>query len=473
MLLTLLSPSILSKETSPTKLCATNSHSPKSLVASGHDAYSNASPPLLPPELIETIIDEVGSQGDTQTLRSCSLVASTFVFRAQSHIFKTVDLDKAQPRKKYHERFHWLLVRNPYLRMHVRHLRIGDDPEDDYGSRDWGRFDMAGRSWIRQSKTIRHTLGSLPRLQSFSLTFNSEWTNWETEIPASTRQAFEQVFSLSTLRSVSLEFVTGFPVNLLKGLVAKLSFVGLSCVETGNGSSSQLPTSANASPKSLYLRGTSPDTIQAVSQALVASSSASPLRKLAITPTFERGFGNAIAQLIREVGVDLEEFQWLPSIHFRSSVGSIDISFPQGLRYLKFTVSYRKAHGHGPFPEVIRLLSQLYQAQRADTSRPDHLERITIECHCLRSMEAKTLKAEWQAIDKILGRPGVFKALKELKIELPTSTSSTELIHEFMMAFQDALPMTQEKGVMVSVKSRTVVDERFVVDSGYSFTALQ
>ncbi|KAF9557581.1 hypothetical protein CPC08DRAFT_764483 [Agrocybe pediades] len=331
--------------------------------------------------------------------------------------------------------------------MHVRNIRIGDGAEDEYGERGGGGFDMGGgKSWITQSKTIRHTLGSLPRLQSFSLTFNSEWTNWETDIPSSIRQAFERVFSLNTLRAVSLEFVTAFPVNLLKGLLANLSFVGLSCVEIGSGNSLRLPEQIHASPKSLYLRGTSPDTIQVVTQALTASSSASTLKKLAITPTFESGFGNAIAQLMQEAGPDIEEFEWLPSIHFCSSVGSIDISVIQRLRSLKFVVSFRRTHAHGPFPEAIRLLSQLYQAQRADTSRLDHLERLTIECHCLRSMDAKTLKAEWHAIDKILGRSGVFKSLKELKIELPTSTSSTELIHGFMLAFQDALPMTREKG---------------------------
>jgi len=147
-----------------------------------------------------------------------------------------------------------------------------------------------------------------------------------------------------------------------------------------------------------------------------------------------------------------------------SSVGTINISTLKYLRALKFVVSFRKTHAHGPFPEVLRLLSQIYHARKVSRDHPDHLESITIECHCLRNMDTKALKAEWRPIDKVLSKPGIFERLKELKITLPTSTSSTKLIHSFMMAFQDALPLVQAKGVSISVRSQACRDERFFVD---------
>lgn len=274
--------------------------------------------PALPPELLESVIDEVGRSNDIPTLRACALVCSTFVLRSQSHLFKTVDLDKSVPRHRYYRRFHNLLVSKPHIGTYVRYLRLGDDSEDDYGLTK-GKGGIGGHSWLSNAKTLPQTLSLLPRLEGFSLTFNSEMMDWN-DIPPDIRLALEQVFFLPSLQCVSLEFITFFPPKLLSSF-SRLKYLGLSCVEAGIPL--YLPdsqyTARSPQLESIFLRGTPPSTISVVSQSLISSSHPT-LQKLSITPTFEPGFCDTINDLIKSPSAsNLTAFEWLPSVHFCKS----------------------------------------------------------------------------------------------------------------------------------------------------------
>lgn len=301
--------------------------------------------PRLPIELIEAIIDELD---DETTLRACALVSRTFVYRSQSHLFRTIDLDcnRRGTRKRYHDRFHRLLRAKPHLGMYVRVLRLGDDSEDDFDGRrgdDYGEgggfFGGNGTNggWILRSKTLPQTLQMLPRLEGFSLSFNSEMINWKA-IQPETRAAIGRLFRLPTLQAVSLEFISDFPVQLLLSLI-RLRYLGLSCVEVGSDTASSTAITGaqnignilqqvasqgrwESRLESLYLRGTSSLTNQAVSQSLALSTPAT-LRKLSVTPTFEEGFCDTISELINTTGSNITDFEWLPSIHFCESSQSV------------------------------------------------------------------------------------------------------------------------------------------------------
>ncbi|KAH9483404.1 hypothetical protein JR316_0002870 [Psilocybe cubensis] len=523
------------------------------------------SPPLLPPELIESIIDEVGLLDDIPTLKACALVATPFVFRAQSHIFRTIDLDRKVPRWKTHHRFHRLLLAKPHLGLHVRRIRVGDDAEDEFGSRGgssrrraggggggwgnsatWNGAESGG--WILSSKTLPITLQLLPRLEGFSLSFNSEMTDWRI-IPPETRAAIGRLFRLPTLNAVSLEFIRSFPLQHLLSL-ARLRYIGLSCVEVEPmtiGAANMLPPELAEGRwvprlESLYLRGTSSATIKAVAHSLtLSSSSPSPqtLKKLSITPTFEEGFCDSISEMINATGSNITVFEWLPSIHFcfvtvyaaslaedyssrnrlgdpldgsefavpssfaplgsyptfgafasgfpnpynrGSSIGSINMGALPYLRVLRFLVSFRKTHSHGPFPEVLRLLGQISSsssnADNAHTHTPNRIETIIFDCHCIRTptsshrshstlenpdADLKSLHADWRPIDKILSRPA-FASLKSVQIRLSTSTSVPAARERFTRAFAFLLPALQARGVGISVRTREDGDERFVLE---------
>ena len=269
--------------------------------------------PVLPPELLESIIDEVGRSDDTQTLRAFALVCSTLLHRCQSHLFKAIDLDKRVPRERYYRHFHHLLASKPRIGTYVRHLRLGDDAEDDYGRRNG----VGGISWIANAKTLPQTLGLLPRLEQFSLTFNSEMMDWNDLSPA-TRIALEHALSLPTLQGVSLEFISSFPPTILLSF-ARLKYLGLSCVEVDVVTTSPGRLNFDYPPRLefIHLRGTPPSTISVISRSLIASPGRASIQKLSITPTFEAGFCEAINELINSPpGTNLSSFEWLPSIHF-------------------------------------------------------------------------------------------------------------------------------------------------------------
>ena len=255
--------------------------------------------PRLPQELIVVIIDQVDDQ---KTLKACSLVASSFVYLSQRLLFHTIDLDAPilTPRKKAYTRFLRLLTLNPHLGTFVRSLRLGDD-SDDFGF---------SRSWIIHAKNLPQLFQLLPRLETFSLTFNSDEMNWKS-IPADIHSAFGRLFCLPTLQAVSLEFIRGFPSQLFFSLT-RLKQLSLSCVEVD---STDIHSHSTVSElHGLHLRGTPPLTIAAISRCLPESSPT--LRRLAITPTLEPGFCTAISELMTALGSNITHFEWLPSIHF-------------------------------------------------------------------------------------------------------------------------------------------------------------
>lgn len=254
--------------------------------------------PRLPQELIDVIINQVD---DRKTLKACCLVASSFVCPSQRLLFLTVDLDNQilTPRKKAYTRFLRLLTLNPLLGTYVRSLRLGDS--EDFGF---------SRSWIIHAKNLPQLFQLLPRLEIFSLTFNSDERNWKS-IPSDIRSAFERLFYLPTVQAISLEFIREFPPQLLLELM-RLKRLSLSFVDVD--ANDIHCHSAVSELRELHLRGTPPPTIAAITRCLPQSSPT--LRRLAITPTLEPGFCAAISELMTAVGSNITHFEWLPSIHF-------------------------------------------------------------------------------------------------------------------------------------------------------------
>ncbi|KAJ7449024.1 hypothetical protein B0H11DRAFT_2289567 [Mycena galericulata] len=71
----------------------------------------------LPQELIDGIIDEIREY--PECLRSCALVAHSFLNRSQMHLFAKVELTGASPRGLSD-----LLLTSPHLALHIRSLTL-------------------------------------------------------------------------------------------------------------------------------------------------------------------------------------------------------------------------------------------------------------------------------------------------------------------------------------------------------------
>ncbi len=72
----------------------------------------------FPQELVELIIDEASD--DIMALRSCSLVALSFLPRTRVYLFEIIELNTAAECQKFHD----LCIASPYLIRYFKELRI-------------------------------------------------------------------------------------------------------------------------------------------------------------------------------------------------------------------------------------------------------------------------------------------------------------------------------------------------------------
>jgi hypothetical protein len=125
---------------------------------------------------------------------------------------------------------------------------------------------------------------------------------------------------MESMKEVELEFMPDLPRVLLVSF-CRLRYLALSNVDLDVESTVDGILNSDVSGVGLegvYLRGTSLRVIRALTKILSDSVEAPTLRKLALTPAFEEGFSEAVAELIMSCGWRLTSFAWLPSIHFRA-----------------------------------------------------------------------------------------------------------------------------------------------------------
>ena len=164
-------------------------------------------------------------------------------------------------------------------------------------------------------------LGFLPSLRSFGLTFTLFSADWDS-VSDEARAACDCVFRMESVKEVELESVFWFPVASLISL-ARLKYLALANVDIDKGfqdHESNLKPQREVALEGLYLRGVAPGVIRTLTKTLRNSADAPPtLRKLALTPSFQDGFADAVVELLTTCGSHLTSFAWLPSIHFRES----------------------------------------------------------------------------------------------------------------------------------------------------------
>jgi len=290
----------------------------------------------------------------------------------------------------------------------VRHLRPVDNCEDDFAN---------GISASRHLRTpISRTLGFLPNFRSVGLSFDSTGANWD-GMPDDIWAAFCRAFRMESVKEVELEFAFGFPVTLSVSL-ARLKYLALSNADLDTDEETHSKSPCEVALEGLYLRGVSSGVIKILTKTLSSTDAPPTLRKLALMPTFEEGFAEAVAELITACGSHLKSFAWLPPIHFRessitiharpttdtyflqpaTSFGPINISTPHHLRCFHFIIIFRNLSSRKKsFAQTLFLLFQL-------SNGPNALEKITLECHCITKTDTseKSLGKLWRPLDTAL-----------------------------------------------------------------------
>jgi hypothetical protein len=428
------------------------------------------SSPTIPAELIDAIVDQVAlltaannepglKKTSTSTLSSCALTSRAFVFPSQKHIFHTIDL----ARGVYYARFHRLLLLNPYLGTHVRHLKLVGDPEYDFPN------GFLGLTHLRTP--LSPMLGFLPNLLSFGLTFNLTNTDWNS-VPDETWAAFDFVFRMESVKEVELEFVFGFPAALLVSL-ARLRYLVLSNVDLDADEGIQDHESNSklrrqVALEGLYLRAVSPGVIKTITKALSNSVDAPPtLRKLALTPMFGEEFAEAVAELITACGSHLTSFAWLPSIYFRES---ILIECRPRTKVFKVSPSVQSTYPRSTTSALSHFLVTFHNPSSPKKHSPKHWlyynkspiatpsKKITLECHYINKSHTseESPATLWRPLDTALSAMGgsnpVFGYLKEVEIILSVSAIPAPEIRRFVMGQQELLPSVEARGVMVLVR---------------------
>lgn len=209
----------------------------------------------FPLELIHQIIDH--SSDDKDVLKSLALTASGLVFYAQSYLFRRVDLDFGNccidKDIKACESFDEILRHSPIVGSYVRELVIGqifhpgDLHVDSFGSalreilcphhadgspphvltqtslEDW---------FTRKVALISSTLPLLPNVSHLALNRHPESTiRWD-DMPSPIRHAMTMFISQTSLKSLSLYFVTFTPISVFASILQKSDLTTLKLEET-------------------------------------------------------------------------------------------------------------------------------------------------------------------------------------------------------------------------------------------------
>lgn len=163
--------------------------------------------PILPPELLEKILDELiisptpqQSYYDVKTLKSWSLVSRAWAPRAQRRVFYDLDLVFSRERMALEiiENVLQYPERHGHLVTYIRSLRIHRSGANLYGPVLCPRFP----EFLNRLKMLREISISLVA---------SKWRG----LSAAEHEALTWAFQSPSLRTISVDVYGGFPLSLL------------------------------------------------------------------------------------------------------------------------------------------------------------------------------------------------------------------------------------------------------------------
>ena len=163
--------------------------------------------PVLPFETIELIIEAVGENKDINLLKELALVSHSFHQVCSKHLFATVELHDAVPRRHVassKKGFVKLLNIRPDVVKYIRKLTYKMEYYYPQSSSIHNDDELL-------SPILPNFLRTIPSLNHLIIT-PSEWLDWN-ELNSSLTSAFLHLMRLPTVNHIDLSLITNFPLS--------------------------------------------------------------------------------------------------------------------------------------------------------------------------------------------------------------------------------------------------------------------
>ncbi|RDB19119.1 hypothetical protein Hypma_014237 [Hypsizygus marmoreus] len=179
----------------------------------------------LPPEIIDTIIDQL--YDEARSLKQCSLVSKVFITRAQKHLFRTIKFQLPYRRLplKYLLK---VFDNNPSLTHHVEHLHV----TNYFYSKQYTQRDEI------LPRICRHLCSGSLKSVFFQCARGMVHAN---SISFDLATALIQMFQSNKLIDITLDYCVNFPVIYLASTCAYLKRLSLISLDSYQGFPLEIP----------------------------------------------------------------------------------------------------------------------------------------------------------------------------------------------------------------------------------------
>ncbi|KAF8963756.1 hypothetical protein BDZ97DRAFT_1919531 [Flammula alnicola] len=399
----------------------------------------------LPAEVTDNIVDQLHATGDKKSLSSIALASSTFLARAQSSLFRVIDLNKIRClslNSKRYTSFKELLIESPRLRWHVRTFLIGNflliymdqgfrcpdssHPSDESSSQHFLDREAIENCSLEKAEALASILGMLPRVEHFAINYPGSFLLEWHALPPATQTAIAAFCQQISITSLYLNRIMDLPPSLIAN-IAQLS---------------QLT--------SLHLEDISVDleNIRSLNELTNLKSSLTKLRKFWLIPPglyagrLQRYNINIVGEVILQAAREsLEYFAWhsLAGRHDPINVGIL-----RNLKFICLRLDSLVVYSVAVRPLIV----QLTQVERATVE--------VIELWAIQSISGSELKrnmADWTEFDELL-QHSTFSRLVEIRVieYYPHSLLFLENPPKAAV-FPTLFPKSRERGVKVKVRA--------------------
>jgi hypothetical protein len=195
----------------------------------------------LPQELMDIIFES--TEDGKWTLRSCSLVCSSWLHSSRRHLFRRIVL--LPPSRRHYDsgsrptsdgqRLHNLLNMSPHIATYIRELKLYEG------------WSMRGRAWVGSDQSLPLVLGMLKGLKRIELR-RLRWNN----LPLALRHSIRNILELPTLQFLEMELSDFASIDDFSSLLSHAKgLTGLSLAEININYSFREPLSLEDSNQEL------------------------------------------------------------------------------------------------------------------------------------------------------------------------------------------------------------------------------